>query len=91
MRKSLGTSTPLTTKIFLIYPSTFNRFAAGIGQSVPFIYSFPNSLSMVPKYAGRKSAKSLSSDIKKNILVLLYCCIRKEHMHINKNFVTLYF
>lgn len=33
----LGTSTPVAARIFLICSSTFDRFAAGLGQSTPFI------------------------------------------------------
>lgn len=33
----LGTTTPVAAKIFLICSSTFCSFAAGLGQSVPFI------------------------------------------------------
>jgi hypothetical protein len=33
----LGTSTPVAAKIFLICCSTMDKFAAGLGQSVPFI------------------------------------------------------
>jgi hypothetical protein len=33
----LGTSTPVAARIFLICSSTLERFAAGLGQSVPFM------------------------------------------------------
>lgn len=33
----LGTLTPVSASMFLICSSTFERFAAGLGQSVPFI------------------------------------------------------
>lgn len=33
----LGTSTPVAAKIFLICCSIMDKFAAGLGQSVPFI------------------------------------------------------
>jgi hypothetical protein len=33
----LGTSTPVAAMIFFICSSTLDRFASGLGQSVPFI------------------------------------------------------
>lgn len=33
----LGTSTPVAARIFFICCSTSDKFAAGLGQSVPFI------------------------------------------------------
>lgn len=33
----LGTSTPVAARIFFICCSTMDKFAAGLGQSVPFI------------------------------------------------------
>jgi len=33
----LGTSTPVAARIFLICCSTIDKFAEGLGQSVPFI------------------------------------------------------
>lgn len=35
--ETLGTSTPVAARIFLICCSTVAKFAAGLGQSVPFI------------------------------------------------------
>ena len=33
----LGISTPVVARIFLICSSTLDKFAAGLGQSVPFM------------------------------------------------------
>lgn len=64
----------MAARIFFICCSTRDKFAAGLGQSVPFmkagfhmprVTSAEKQLAMVTNDAGKKSARSLRPEIKK--------------------------